>query len=105
MGDISNKLDLYTRSVPIYMDMVDNSKMTSLLNSETLVYIYHYIMVTNIHLYIEEIDDKMNETDKVALKKSTSEYIKMILIHGSNFTNNVVMTKEDILKKILLAKE
>ena len=77
LTDISNKLELYTRAIPIYMDMIDNNKVTSLLNSETLVYIYHYIMVTNIHIYIEEIDDTMNEKDKVALKKSTSEYIKL----------------------------
>lgn len=105
LTDISNKLDLYTRSIPIYMDMIDNNKITSLLNSETLVHIYHYIMVTNIHLYIEEINDSINETDKVSLKKSISEYIKMILMYGSNFTNNLVMTKEEILKKVLLAKE
>lgn len=85
--------------------MIDNNKITSLLNSETLVHIYHYIMVTNIHLYIEEINDSINETDKVSLKKSISEYIKMILMYGSNFTNNLVMTKEEILKKVLLAKE
>lgn len=105
LTDISNKLELYTRAVPIYMDMIDNNKVTSLLNSETLVYIYHYIMVTNIHIYIEEIDDAMNEKDKVGLKKSTSEYIKLILMHGSNYTTSLIMSKEEILKKVLLAKE